>query len=594
MRVNLVPALSPRASRATVVTVAIDAISWILAISFAELLRYDFNVTYINVAAVMILCLATVIVQVFTGLLFYLYRGGYLAGSFDEARIMMVTVAVVGLLVGFPVVGFGNDWGVPRSTVFIALPLAAVLMSGARFIRRAQRESALRPRAGQRALIYGAGQIGVRVARTLVSEAGSSFLPVGFIDDDPKKSNMIVAGVPVWGNRDALERIVRETRATVLLIAIVFADATLLRELRRRASDLGLVVKVVPSYDEMLTGRAQSTDLRDISLEDLIGRVPMKSELGDLLEYLQDKTVLVTGAGGSIGSELCRQLSLVGPAELLMLDRDESGLQQTQLAITGHGLLTGSDLILADIRDTDDIRRIFSERKPDVVFHAAALKHLTMLENFPSEAWKTNVLGTLNLLEAAAENGVSRFVNISTDKAANPTSVLGRSKLLTEQLTAWFGAQTSLPFVSVRFGNVLGSRGSLVPLLTSQIQAGGPVTITHPDMTRYFMTISEACHLVLRGGAFGRAGEVLILDMGHPVRIMDVAEQMIELSGQKIDIVFTGIRPGEKLDEELFVTGETLTRPFHPKISHTRASPRCPAELNSTEFASQELPVRPK
>jgi FlaA1/EpsC-like NDP-sugar epimerase len=573
-----------RANRSVIASISLDAASWILAIVFAEMLRYDFQVGYINLVSLALLCVATVVVHIFTGFLFYLYRGRYLPGSFDEARIMMVTVVVSGLLVGFPVVGFGNDWDIPRSTVFIALPIAAVLMSAARFIRRARRERELRPRGGQRALVYGAGEIGVRVARALVSDTDSSFLPVGFIDDDPKKSNMIVAGVPVLGNRDNLEKIITETRATVLLITIVFANPTLLRELRHRATDLGLVVKVVPSYDEILSGQAQSTDLRDVSLEDLIGRVPMKTELGDLLEYLHDKRVLVTGAGGSIGSELCRQISMVGPAELIMLDRDESGLQQTQLAITGHGLLTGSDLILADIRDTEAIRQIFSERKPDVVFHAAALKHLTMLENFPGEAWKTNVLGTLNLLEAAAANGVSRFVNISTDKAANPTSVLGRSKLLTEELTAWFATKTGLPFVSVRFGNVLGSRGSLIPLLTSQIQAGGPVTITHPEMTRYFMTISEACHLVLRGGAFGRAGEVLILDMGNPVRIMDVAEQMIELSGQKINIVFTGIRPGEKLDEELFVTGEILTRPFHPKISHSRVVARDPATLQRTLF----------
>ena len=573
-----------RANRSVIASISLDAASWVLAIVFAEMLRYDFQVGYINLVSLALLCVATVVVHIFTGFLFYLYRGRYLPGSFDEARIMMVTVVVSGLLVGFPVVGFGNDWDIPRSTVFIALPIAAVLMSAARFIRRARRERELRPRGGQRALVYGAGEIGVRVARALVSDTDSSFLPVGFIGDDPKKSNMIVAGVPVLGNRDNLEKIITETRATVLLITIVFANPTLLRELRHRATDLGLVVKVVPSYDEILSGQAQSTDLRDVSLEDLIGRVPMKTELGDLLEYLHDKRVLVTGAGGSIGSELCRQISMVGPAELIMLDRDESGLQQTQLAITGHGLLTGSDLILADIRDTEAIRQIFSERKPDVVFHAAALKHLTMLENFPGEAWKTNVLGTLNLLEAAAANGVSRFVNISTDKAANPTSVLGRSKLLTEELTAWFATKTGLPFVSVRFGNVLGSRGSLIPLLTSQIQAGGPVTITHPEMTRYFMTISEACHLVLRGGAFGRAGEVLILDMGNPVRILDVAEQMIELSGQKINIVFTGIRPGEKLDEELFVTGEILTRPFHPKISHSRVVARDPATLQRTLF----------
>ncbi len=271
-----------------------------------------------------------------------------------------------------------------------------------------------------------------------------------------------------------------------------------------------------------------------------------------------------------------------------MLDRDESGLQMTQLAITGHGLLTGTGLILADIRDALTLHKIFREKQPEVVFHAAALKHLTMLERFPEEAWQTNVLGTLNVLEAATAVGVEVFVNISTDKAANPTSVLGHSKLMTERLTAWFAAENSARYLSVRFGNVLGSRGSLIPLLTSQIQAGGPVTITHPEMTRFFMTIPEACHLVLRGAQIGSPGEVLVLDMGEPVKILDVATQMIELSGQDIDIVFTGIRPGEKLDEELFATKETLTKPFHPKISHTMATPLCPADLVFDGFEAPE------
>lgn len=264
-----------------------------------------------------------------------------------------------------------------------------------------------------------------------------------------------------------------------------------------------------------------------------------------------------------------------------MLDRDETGLHGVQMMLSGHGLLNSSDVVLADIRDQEAIREIFDNRKPQVVFHAAALKHLPMLEQYPEEAWKTNVLGTLNVLEASKRIAVETFINISTDKAANPSSVLGHSKRLAERLTAWAAGRTGRSYLSVRFGNVIGSRGSMLPTFITQIENGGPVTVTDPEVTRYFMTIPEACQLVIQAGAIGRPGEALILDMGHPVKILDVAKRMISMSGRAVDIVFTGLRPGEKLHEELFGQEELGERPYHDKVTHTPVPPLEPAALDA-------------
>lgn len=263
-----------------------------------------------------------------------------------------------------------------------------------------------------------------------------------------------------------------------------------------------------------------------------------------------------------------------------MLDRDESGLHGTQMSISGHGLLDSDDVVLADIRDPQALCDIFDKRRPQVVFHAAALKHLPMLEQYPEEAWKTNVLGTLNVLDAARRTGVETFVNISTDKAANPTSVLGHSKRVAERLTAWAAAESGRTYLSVRFGNVIGSRGSMLPTFIAQIEAGGPVTVTDSRVTRYFMTIPEACQLVIQAGAIGRPGEVLILDMGKPVKILDVAERMITMSGRPVEIVFTGLREGEKLHEELIGQSEHDERPFHPQVTHTAVPVLSPDDLD--------------
>ena len=303
------------------------------------------------------------------------------------------------------------------------------------------------------------------------------------------------------------------------------------------------------------------------------------------------KTVLVTGAGGSIGAELARQVHRFGPEELVMLDRDESGLHGTQLSIFNQGLLDTPNMVLCDIRDVEALDKVFADHRPDVIFHAAALKHLPMLEQYPVEGWKTNTLGTLNVLQAAEKYGVERFVNISTDKAADATSVLGKTKRIAEELTAFFAKKTGHTWLSVRFGNVLGSRGSMLHTFTKQIEAGGPLTVTHPEITRYFMTIPEACELTIQAGAIGRPADVLVLDMGEPVRILDVAKGLIARSGKDIKIIFTGLRPNEKLHEVLFSDDEERTTTSHELVSRVQVPPLNPerlAEVDPADPASME------
>jgi FlaA1/EpsC-like NDP-sugar epimerase len=323
--------------------------------------------------------------------------------------------------------------------------------------------------------------------------------------------------------------------------------------------------------------------LGDVRVDDLLGRRQIETDLDLIAGYLTGKRVLVTGAGGSIGSELCRQLDRLAPAELMMLDRDESALHAVQLSLRGQALLDDPALILADLRDGEAIRAVFAERRPQVVFHAAALKHLPLLERHPGEAVKSNIWGTQTLLCAAAGNGVETFVNISTDKAANPASVLGYSKRITERLTAYAGMTSDGTFLNVRFGNVLGSRGSVLTAFSAQIEAGGPITVTHPEVTRYFMTVQEAVQLVIHAAAIGRDGEALVLEMGEPVRITEVARQLAATSSASVDIVYTGLRPGEKLHEELFGDGELDVRPLHPLISHVEVPALDPALVRSLD-----------
>lgn len=559
----------------------LDAIAWAAGILAALILRFDFDLSRINWGWTVTVIGVTVLLQLIGGWVFWLYRGRYEVGGFDEVRALafeVTTVTVVAWGIAF-LVGYGN--GIPRSTMIIAAPITFSVMGIGRYLTRLSREQRMKPGAeAERALLYGAGHLGSLTVKRLLTDAQATFLPVGLLDDDPRKRNQEIRGVRVLGEFSDLARVAQEVRATVLLVCIGDADSALMRQIDEAADAIGMKVLVLPPVDLLLRNAAAISEVRELSIEDLIGRHPVRLETESIAQYLQDRVVLVTGAGGSIGAELSRQLARFAPRELILLDRDETALQSAQLAISGHGLLDTRDVVLADIRDGETLEKLFRERRPDAVFHAAALKHLPMLEQYPDEAWKTNVIGTLNVLRAAEAAGVGTFVNISTDKAANPVSVLGHSKRVAEKVTAWMAERTGQRYLSVRFGNVIGSRGSMLPTFRALIEAGGPLTVTHPEVTRFFMTIPEACQLVIQAGGIGRPGEVLILDMGEPVRIMDVANRMIAQSGKSIDIVFTGLRHGEKLHEELTGEGEGDERPFHQKISHAHVDTLSPDNLD--------------
>lgn len=565
--------------------ILIDVGAWIVAIVAAQLLVLDFVIPNISGTAVLSMVFTVAPLQFSFGWLSCLYRGRYRYGSFEEVRLVGLVTITAGVVMAVMVVLTVDSVGAPRSSGFLALPGALLIMLGVRYVRRAILELRKTPQSsGKTTLIYGAGELGAMLIRRMHSDTTTEYRPVGLIDDDLNKQNLRLDGVRVLGTIEQLEDIAERTGATQIVVAFYGAEAEQLRRLQRQVDPIGLQVKVMPTVNSMLDVGHHLGDLRDISIEDLLGRIPNDTRVENVAGYLAGRRVLVTGAGGSIGSELCTQIAKFGPAELIMLDRDETNLQQTAISIRGNGLLTTDDVVLADIRDADAITDVFLTRRPEVVFHAAALKHLPMLERYPDEGWKTNVLGTRNVLEAARVAQVETFVNISTDKAANPSSVLGYSKRLAERLTAWYGSVTHQRYLSVRFGNVIGSRGSMLPTFTRLIREDKPLTVTHPEATRYFMTIPEACQLVMQAGGIGGTGEVLILDMGEPVSILAVARRMIAMSGKNIEIVFTGLRPGEKLHEELVEEQETVRSPFHPKIAHTESGVMPPTDLDHNEW----------
>ncbi len=561
----------------------LDALAWSVAILLSILLRYELDFTLINFHGTAAVIGVAIVTQLLAGMGFALYRGRYTFGSFNEAKALLAVTLIVAATIILLLIIVGPEIHVARSIGAIAFPFAALMMAAVRYVKRMYVESKAKPGAqADRALIYGAGFIGNSLVARMMQDPDSPFYPVGLIDDDPAKKHLRLSSVGVLGRGVDLREVVSRTKASVLILAFSHVEAAKVREISDLVAGLKVRVLVLPPLRDMLStdSSAGFGDFREIDVEDLIGRRPVDIQVEQIAGYITGKRVLVTGAGGSIGSELCRQLGEFNPAELIMLDRDESGLQHTQLSISGHGLLNGKDTVLADIRDPEAIMAIFKDRVPEVVFHAAALKHAPLLQQYPQEAWKTNVLGSLNVLRAAMAVNVQTYVNVSTDKAANPTTALGHSKRAAERLTAWMAQESHTRFVSVRFGNVIGSRGSMLPLFTEQIQSGGPVTVTHPEVTRFFMTIPEACQLVIQAGAIGHGGEVLILDMGSPVRILDVAQRMIALSGKDVEIVFTGLRPSEKMHEELIGIGEVDAKSLHPKISHTRAKPLDPQSLD--------------
>lgn len=546
---------------------AVDAATWVVGVYLATWLRFDYDLDEFAFGAAVFAATAA-LTHVVMGSVAGPYAVGHVRGSFEESVDIGRTVAgVTAVLLAWALAA--DPLMVPRSVPVIAGAVALAGMFAARFLVRSWRTRNRGPADSQRrVIVFGAGEAGRRLVREMVQDHQAGYFPVALLDDDRHKRGLPVEGVRVRGDRTAIVALARQTGADALVIAIPRADAALIRELSEIAARAELDVLTLPPLADVIDGRVSTRDLRDLDLKDLLGRRAISLDTTAVAAQIRGRRVLVTGAGGSIGSELCRQIARFEPAELYLLDRDESALQATQMSLTGQGLLDSDEVLLADIRDLDALRDVFAAARPDIVFHAAALKHLPLLETFPLEAWKSNVRGTLNVLKAAAECGVETFVNISTDKAARPTSVLGCSKRVTERLTAHFATTQPGRYVSVRFGNVLGSRGSVLHVFTSQIEAGGPITVTHPEVRRYFMLIPEACQLVLEAASIGTDGEVMVLDMGEQVRIADVARTLVRMSHrQDVAITFSGLRPGEKLDEELFSPDEQRRATRNPLVT---------------------------
>lgn len=568
-----------------------DCISWVAATLIVLGARYDYDLSLVLWSSVAAYVVCACLLQVVAGTAFMLYRGRYRIATFEESFGLAVTVAVVGSVLAASFILVPQVGTFPRAIAVLTPPVALLVMASGRWSYRAWRERVAPDVDAERVLIYGAGNAGYQLLRLLAQERHSPYRVMGFLDDARSKRHLRMLGVPVLGGEQRMLEATQKLGVRTVILAITGADSELVRRLSSTLECAGSRLLVLPPVQELINRQVQLSDIREVDIADVLGRHQIETDIAAIADYLTDRVVLVTGAGGSIGSELARQVHRFGPKELVLLDRDESALHGVQLSIYGKGLLDTPDMVLCDIRDKAALDAVFARHRPDVVFHAAALKHLPMLEQYPEEGWKTNVLGTLNVLRLAQRYNCTRFVNISTDKAADPTSVLGRTKRLAERLTSWYGAHSFGTYLSVRFGNVLGSRGSMLHTFTTQIHAGGPVTVTHPDITRYFMTIPEASELTIQAAAIGSDGEVLVLDMGKPVKILDVARGLIARSGRRIEIVYTGLRPGEKMHEVLFNANEEGMRRSHPMISHVPVPALDPAMLEE-EVSSAPLDAR--
>lgn len=456
--------------------------------------------------------------------------------------------------------------------------LHMILIGGSRFIFRIAKDTPMRSMGDlKRVLIVGAGQAGTMLAKNIQSNKQPEYAPIAFVDDDVNKQNLTLMGVKVCGSTKDIPQIVEEKKVDEIILAIPSLSKFETQQIYEICSKTKATVKIMPKIENVMTGKVSVNDMQEVKIEDLLGRDEVKLDMIAISQKLTDKVILVTGAGGSIGSEICRQVMKFQPKKLLLLGHGENSIYTINMELI-EGLSNNRTEIIPIIADVQDRERIFEvvgSYLPDVIYHAAAHKHVPLMEYNPREAVKNNVFGTKNVADAAHEYGVSNFVLVSTDKAVNPPNVMGATKRIAEMIIQNLATRSDTIFSAVRFGNVLGSRGSVVPRFKAQIAAGGPVTVTHPDMTRYFMTIPEASRLVLQAGALAKGGEVFVLDMGEPVKIVDLASNLIRLSGfteDDIQIEFSGIRPGEKMFEELLKPEEIQEQHIYPKIHVGKAN----------------------
>ncbi len=553
----------------------LDVLVVLAAYTAGLLLRFDGKVPHEN--AIFVLQALPLIAggYVLGNWIFGVYRTMWSYGSLGDILALFRPVLAVTLVV------FGiNMWFQDRN-----LPLSVVLMSGAlifpgmAFVKMRTRLLMRLPwsaSASRRLLIVGAGHTGQLLARELQNTPELNYQPVGFVDDDPKKLRTRIHGLRVLGTLPEIESVCRRVDADVVAIAIPRAPGYLVRDIVGACQRQSVPVRMVPGVDNWVLGHGHDT-LREITLDDLLGREPVQVDYSACSQSVKDQVVLVTGAAGSIGSELCRQVLTFRPRELHLLDNNETGLYDLSIELTMASPETAIKLWVANVVDEERIDSVFRKVRPDLVYHAAALKHVPMMEEHPEEAFHVNVLGTLNTARAARKYGTGMFVLISTDKAVRPSSVMGATKRIAELLVLALARESDVTsYAAVRFGNVMGSRGSVVPTFMRQIERGGPVTVMHPDMMRYFISIPEAVSLVIQAGTFGGHGNIYMLDMGEEINILELAERMIRLRGLRpgddIEVVFTGPRPGEKLREELVADFEQMTPTEHPKVMRLSAS----------------------
>ncbi|MFV9504447.1 MAG: polysaccharide biosynthesis protein [Oscillochloridaceae bacterium umkhey_bin13] len=572
----------------------IDLLTIPLAIYLSFALRLDRFIFAEHLRGMLLMVgVAVVIIP----LLLYLnqaYQHYWRYASIEELLSLTRTVTLGVVILGSIAFIANRNWpsmSIPRSIPLIALPLLLGAVSAPRLaLRIGTLRKRPRPQRDERlpVLVMGAGDAGAMVVRELISQPQQRMRVVGLLDDNPRKQGTIIHGQPVLGSREDIPALVRKHRIRQVIIAIPTVPGKVIREILQICQQAGVQTTTMPGLSELIDGRLSVSQLRKIEITDLLRREPVQTDIAAVHGLVHRRRVLVTGGGGSIGSEICRQVLRCDPEELFILGHGENSIFEVMQSLrmnAGGKPLPPMRALIADIRDPVRIPTLLARHRPNLIFHAAAHKHVPLMESNLAEAISNNVLGTHNLLEAAVTSGVEHFVMISSDKAVNPTSVMGVTKRIAEMLVLQAAARTGRPFVAVRFGNVLGSRGSVVLSFKRQIAEGGPVTVTHPEMQRYFMTIPEAVQLVLQAAVLGKQGEIFMLEMGKPVKVVDLAHDMIRLSGleegRDIDIVYTGMRPGEKLFEELFAAGEHYQATSHAKIFVAAEASGCvPAKLN--------------
>ena len=517
------------------------------------------------------LALLFIPMQIVLNYYFGLYSRMWRYASVGEL-LSVVRSATLGTVVVMAVMAFRSGFtGIAMRTVPLYWLLTTTVLGATRFAARLHRESRHQDKViGERALIFGAGSAGINLLREIRRHPELGINPMGFIDDDTAKHGLIVDGIEVLGGREKTEEYVEQLEIRVVLLAVPSADTDVIRDMIRRGVRLGVKVLTTPALHELVSGKAQPSGVRAVQIEDLLRREEVKVDTSEIASHLAGKTVLVTGAGGSIGSELCRQIVSFMPHRLLLLGRGENSIYTINNELKDSAPGVEVVPLIADVKDFERLDQLFALYRPQVVFHAAAHKHVPLMESNPAEAIKNNVLGTHNISEISLQYGVESFILISTDKAVKPINVMGTTKRVAELVVQSLNAAGRTKYMAVRFGNVLGSRGSVVERFKGQIAAGGPVTVTHPEVERYFMTVSEAVSLVLEAFSLGKGGEIFLLDMGQPVRISDLAIDLIHLSGLRpgddIEITYTGLRPGEKLNEDLFGENELCEPTVHPRI----------------------------